>query len=310
MDKKYKALIGIGLAVAILVVGVPIFIQYSNYINGLRPGGSGNFEVICSIYLKGSHGSNILNTQNADLWKGSEWQENQACGATGLLTFGARYKVGDVVTIQVRDDLPSALTQATDFYMGPATDFVVPLSGEAGDTVSLGIIYIGDIANTGPTLFMYDSNGTRVTTGQDVERTTISYLEAKLSGGLAVGESWGTGTEVKDLITGKSWVGGLLDLTSTVSQSTVLNAKWYAYDGTLHHYIFQIEGGTFWDDPNIDTDGAASFFITIDGSLAATTSTSGTGLDAVDQCRLDQLEVGTVGQGISTVTAIAFGCVT
>jgi hypothetical protein len=305
MKKKYKYLaVGLLIAVAIMFVGVPLFLHFTQW----RPPTTGQFQVHVEAYVKDAVDDAAVNAMDVDLWIGDTFMESDACDSAGKLEFGNMYWVGETVTLQIRDDVPGSLSTG-DFYIGAPIDIVVPTSGEAGDTVSLGVIYGLQIAASGPTIYLTVSNGTSITTGQDVELSSITHISVQLSGGISSGEAWGMGEEVVDLRTSKTWVGGLIIWKSATGQGAIVNAKWSPDDNTYVYYIIQIPSGTYEDDPNVDTDGTVTVYYNIDGNLSATTSTSGCSIDAVDQMRLDQLEDAVIGNGISTVTAIAFGTV-
>lgn len=303
ISKNMKiAVIGIAITLGIVFVGIPLYLQYASW---APP--TGAFQVHIEAYVKNEVDDAAVNAMDVDLWVGDTFMESDACDSAGKLEFGNMYWVGETVTLQIRDDLPSSLSTG-DFYLSEPVDIVVPTAGEAGDTVSLGVIYGRKIAATGPTIYLRVSNGTAITTGQDIEySTSLTYVEVLLSGGIAPGEAWGMEDEVTDLRTGKTWVGGIVYWRAATGHGAIVNAKWQVDDNTYVYYVFQIGG--YEDDPNVDTDGTKSLIINIDGTLAATTSTSGNFIDACDQVRLDQLEDAVLGNGISTVTQVAFGTV-
>lgn len=307
MSKNMKiAVVGIAIALGVIFVGIPLYLQYASW----APPPTGAFQVHVEAYVKNEVDDAAVNAMDVDLWVGDTFIESDACDSAGKLEFGNMYWVGETVTLQIRDDVPSSLSTG-DFYLSEPIDIVVPTAGEAGDTVSLGVIYGRKIASTGPTIYLRVSNGTAIATGEDIGPIggtgDPTYIEVLLSGGIASGEAWGAADEVTDLRTGKVWVGGLIVFKTTTGHGAIVNDKWTVDDNTYVYHIFQI--GSYEDDPNVDTDGTSTLIINIDGELALTTSTSGCSIDAVDQMRLDDLENAVIGNGISTATAIAFGTV-
>jgi hypothetical protein len=298
MDKT-KAF-GIAIAVALLF-GIG-FIAYTQFFaTGGTPGG-GNFQVNVEAYLREDLGANaIWNGHEVDIYRdgGATFVETVTSTSAGLLDFANMYWVGEVITAQVRTDAPASTGDEGPYIMA-AVDISIPASAEAGDTVSLGIIWARQDTATAPTMTVTNQTGGTIDdTTEHFVCPTDTELRILLHT-ITSGEGWGIQDEVIDLRTGYKYIGGIV-VFKTSSAQPISNYKWHVSGGSEEYYI--IQPGRFADDPNIVDDGTLFCKFTFSGTMTADASIN---FYAYDQEKYEDMMNAQFGNhDISPVTTVA-----
>lgn len=295
MKKNHKIILAVAGVAILLLLGAPLLIRFwSAYTPGV-----GNFQVHIEGYLREDLGANpIWNGHEVDVYRGNDFVETVTSDSAGKIAFAAMYWVGEVITVQVRSEAPGSLA-ATDPYLMAAVDITVPSSAEAGDTVSIGIVWGRDPTTTAPTMTCTNQTGGSIAdTSANFLSPTDTELRVLLHT-LSSGEGWGIEDEVIDLRTGYKYIGGIVVWKSANTQP-ISNYKWHFSAGSYEYYVLQ--PGRFADDPNIPDDGTAFCKFTFDANLIAEAALN---IDAFDMQKWTDAENGVFGSHeVSGVTGI------
>lgn len=224
---------------------------------------------------------------------GMLYEGESATASSGKVTFAETYVTGMDIFVQARQAAPSS----ADPYMTPLRKITIPIDGvqEAGDTYSMGNLWVRDVSATAPTLTVKDQNDNAISDNTvnyinttDTSITlTLSALDSDTWWGVETGDEslslqglnfpvltdWQTGYKYANCF---YWKG-------TVSQDITTPCLSFS-DPTNIYYIFIVSG--FCDDSNVQTDDKISWTVAFGSAIIADSTVV---LDAFDVQRFDNI---------------------
>ena len=241
-----------------------------------------NVKIYCKKILARTSSDQLIDIYNYNM----EYIETVTT-SSGVATLAHMYHTEQSLWAQGRQAAPAS----ADPYVTPITEFTVP-GADAGDTVSLGTLWVRDVTGTAATF------GVRALDGQAISDNTVNYLNTTDTAFTVTLSSIDDNTyygmeSFIDYQTNREYLGGLWFVwKGTLGQSF---ASDYAFaDGTNVYYVFHIAAHLV-DDLNIATDDVISAVIATQGG-AALVADATVVLDVYDGIWL-------IGGGVSTVAS-------
>jgi hypothetical protein len=302
---KIIGVVGIASIVVIAMVAwvLPLFLALDNPLQSLIPVDDALTEeevqdnpfVTVKVYCRKDL-ARTSSDQNIDIYNHEKVWLETVTTSSGVATCSNMYHTEQTLWLQPRQAAPGT----ADPYVGPMEEFTVP-TGDAGDTVSLGTVYVRDVTGTAATLSVRDPTNAISDATTNYLNTTDTSLTVTLS---AIDSNTYYGMEsFTDYTTMNEYLGGLwFCWKGTVGQSFA--ADYSFADGTNVYYLFFI-ADFLVDDANVATDDVIVASIATQGG-AALVADSSVVLDVYDGLWLINNDVNSIASFVDTqsVTAI------
>ena len=249
-------------------------------------------KIYCKKLLARTSSDQLIDIYNYDLT-----YIETVTTSSGVATLGHMYHTEQSLWAQGRQAAPAS----ADPYVTGLTEFIVPVA-DAGDTVSLGTLWVRDVTATAATFAVTPTTGAAVSdTSTAYFNTTDTAFTVQLT---AIDSNTYYGMEsFTDHQTGREYLGGLWFVwKGTIGQSFAAD---YAFaDGTNVYYVFYI-GAELVDDANSAIDDILSAVIATQGG-AALVEDATVNLDVYDGIWLINNGVNSVASfiDVKSVTAI------
>ncbi len=283
-------MVAIGLIV-MLGVGVAFVASGGTFFGlfpGLEPAGK---QVIVSVYVYEEGGAHAVVASIAVFMFDEDMNfiETATTAATGLATFSEMQPEGSTLYFQARQAAP--LT--ADPYLGSVETRIVPVSGEAGDTITVKSILVWDATETPPTFNVTALDGRGIYTSTNFINDTdtgFNILYSAIDADTAYGLPSRTVDYTSDAQ--RQWTTPIFVWRGTAPQTWDTDPTWTISSPTYIYYIWEMP--QLVDSTASTTDDLNMFTIHAGATLALDSDII---LDIYDSIMLD-------GNGQATIGAL------